>query len=176
MSSGKVQILVRFLVSFIFCIWFTVMPKSTWWQGLVFWNSFQEMFISWNLRLFYTFLFLWWILVSPYYYYFKTFQSPFILALVDGFSLKWLQVSRTLLSILADLNNAVVWMVSTHPLTSMPSSPCTNPLVTAPSSPITIGISVTFMFHSFFSSLTQIILLNIHLLFAHCEVVTSIAI
>ena len=26
------------------------------------------------------------------------------------------QVSRTLLSILADLNNAVVWMVSTHPL------------------------------------------------------------
>ena len=33
------------------------------------------------------------------------------------------QVSRTLLSILAVLNNAVVWMVSTRPATSMSSNP-----------------------------------------------------
>ena len=65
------------------------------------------------------------------------------------------QVSRTLLSILADLDNAVVWMVSTCPLISKSSSPFTNPLVTIPSTPITTGITVTFMFHSFFSSLAR---------------------
>ena len=36
------------------------------------------------------------------------------------------QVSRTLLSILADLNNAVVWMVSTRALISESSGPCKN--------------------------------------------------
>ena len=40
------------------------------------------------------------------------------------------QVSRTLLSILAYLNNVVVWTVSTRPVISKSSSPCTNPLVT----------------------------------------------
>ena len=60
------------------------------------------------------------------------------------------QVSRTLLSILAVLSNAVVWMVSTRPPTSKSSSPFNNPLVIVPNAPITIGIIVTFMFHSFF--------------------------
>ena len=60
------------------------------------------------------------------------------------------QVSRTLLSILAVLNNAVVWIVSTRPPTSKSSSPFSNPLVTVPNAPITIGIIVTCMFHSFF--------------------------
>ena len=59
------------------------------------------------------------------------------------------QVSRTLLCILADVNNAVVWMASTCLFISKFSSPCTNPLVTAPWEPIIIGINVTFMFHSF---------------------------
>ena len=59
------------------------------------------------------------------------------------------QVSRTLLSILVDLNNVVVWMLSTR-LLSMSSSPCTNPLVTVPRAPITIGITVTFILHRFF--------------------------
>ena len=53
------------------------------------------------------------------------------------------QVSRTLLSILAVLNNAVVWVVSTRPSTSKSSSPFSNPLVTVPNAPITIGIIVT---------------------------------
>ena len=35
------------------------------------------------------------------------------------------------------------------------SSPSTNPLVTVPRASITIGIIVTFMFHSFFNSLTR---------------------
>ena len=65
------------------------------------------------------------------------------------------QVSRTLLSILFNLYNAVVWMVSTCSLISKSSSPCTNLLVTVLSAPITIGITVTFMFHSFFSSLAR---------------------
>ena len=39
------------------------------------------------------------------------------------------QVSRTLLSILAVPNNAVVWTVSTSPVIFKSSSPCTNPLV-----------------------------------------------
>ena len=58
------------------------------------------------------------------------------------------QVSRTLPSILADLNNAVVWMISTSVLLS---SRFTNLFVTVLNAPITIGITVTFMFHSFFS-------------------------
>ena len=62
------------------------------------------------------------------------------------------QVSRTRLSILAVLSNAVVWIVSTRPLTSKSSRPFNNPLVTVPNAPITI---VTFMFHSFFNSLAR---------------------
>ena len=65
------------------------------------------------------------------------------------------QVSRTLLSILAVFNNAVVWMVSTRPPTSKSSRPFNNPLVTVPKAPITIGIIVTFMFHSFLNSLAR---------------------
>ena len=65
------------------------------------------------------------------------------------------QVSRTLLSILAVLNNAIVWMVSTRPPTSKSSSPLSNPLVTVPKAPITISIIVTFKFHSFFNSLAK---------------------
>ena len=66
------------------------------------------------------------------------------------------QVSRTLLSILAVLNNAVVWRVSTHPPTSKSSSPFNNPLVTVPKAPIMIGIIVIFMFHSFFNFLAKL--------------------
>ena len=62
------------------------------------------------------------------------------------------QVSRTLLSILADLSNVVVWMVSTRPLVSKSSSPFNKLLVTVPRAPITIGTNVTFLFHTFFSS------------------------
>ena len=76
------------------------------------------------------------------------------------------QVSRTLLSILADLNSTVLWMVSTRVLLSTSSSPLTSPLVTVPSAPITIGITVTFMFRSFFSSQarSQILIIFFHLL------------
>ena len=65
------------------------------------------------------------------------------------------QVSRTLLSILAVFNNAVIWMVFTRSPTSKSSRPFNNPLVTVPKVHITIGIIVTFMFHSFFNSLAR---------------------
>ena len=65
------------------------------------------------------------------------------------------QVSRTLLSILAIFNNAVVWIVPTRPPTSKSSRPFNTPFITVQKSPITIGIIVSFMFHSFFNSLAR---------------------
>ena len=52
------------------------------------------------------------------------------------------QVTGTLLSILAVLNNAVVWMVSTRPPTSKSSRPFNNSLVTVPNAPIIIIIII----------------------------------
>ena len=59
------------------------------------------------------------------------------------------EVSRTLLSILADLDNAEVWMFSTSLLISKSSTLYPNPLMNVPSAPITIGITVTFKFCCF---------------------------
>ena len=61
------------------------------------------------------------------------------------------QISRTLLSILANLNNAVFLMASTRPVISKSSSSCTKPLVTILRTRITIGIIVhvpLFFFNS----------------------------
>ena len=68
---------------------------------------------------------------------------------------KSLQVSRTLLSILAFLSNAKVWMVSTRLFIFKSSSPIINPFVTVPRAPIITYINATFMFHSFFCSLAR---------------------
>ena len=59
------------------------------------------------------------------------------------------------LSILADLNKAIVWTVSIHPVIYKSFSPCTNPLLTVPRALITNGIIVTFMFLSFFNALAR---------------------
>ena len=66
------------------------------------------------------------------------------------------QVSGTLLSVLAVLNNVVIWMVSTRPPTSKSSSHFNNPLVTVTKVPITIGIIVTFVFRSFFQFTSKV--------------------
>ena len=71
-------------------------------------------------------------------------------------------VSRTLLSILSVLNNAVVWMVSTRPPTSKSSSLFSNPLVTVPKAQITIGIIVTCMFHSFFQFPSKVEVIRVY--------------
>ena len=80
-----------------------------------------------------------------YHYYFRIFPAnvSFHWSLSD---IQPSQVSRTLLSILADLNNEV-WMVSTCPLIFKCSSPLTRPMENVPSAPIMIGITVTFAFH-----------------------------
>ena len=49
------------------------------------------------------------------------------------------QVTRSLLSILADLNSAVVWMDFTSPLISKSTSPSANLLVNVSRAPTTIG-------------------------------------
>ena len=58
------------------------------------------------------------------------------------------KVSRILLSILANRNNTVVWMVSVRPLIS-------NLPGIIPSAQVTVGTAVTLMFHSFLSSLAR---------------------
>ena len=66
---------------------------------------------------------------------------------------KFPQISRNLLSILTDLKNAVVWMVFICPPIFNSSSPLSNLFGILPSAPTTIGITVHFKFHIFFSSL-----------------------
>ena len=61
------------------------------------------------------------------------------------------QVSKILLSILANLNNAVVWIVSIWHLTFNSASLFPKPLKTIPSESTTISITVTFMCHNLFS-------------------------
>ena len=63
------------------------------------------------------------------------------------------QLSRILLSILSDLNSAMVWMVLILPLISNSSRPISNLLGTVLRT--VIVITVTFMFHSLFSSLAR---------------------
>ena len=90
---------------------------------------------------------------SEYNFFFFFTLWTFFTSVVFHWSLsdsKSLQVSRTLLSILADLNNAIVWMVSTCPLIYKSSCHFINSSVTVPRTPITVGIIVTFMFYSFF--------------------------
>ena len=79
--------------------------------------------------------------------------------LADGLSLvskqqKSVSVSRTLRNILADLKNAV-WMLLILSPISNSFSPLIKPLGTVPRASFTIGIIVTLMFHSLFSSLTR---------------------
>ena len=95
---------------------------------------------------------------TDYYYYYLLIRGFHIS--VSWWSFHWWwsdskspQVSRTLLNIQAVFNNAVVWIISTQQPTSKSSRPFNNPFVTVSKAPITIGIVVTFMFHSFLNSL-----------------------
>ena len=63
------------------------------------------------------------------------------------------QVSCTLLSIMADLSNAVVWVVSSRPFISKFYSFFIKHLITEPRVLITTGVTITLMFHSFFQFL-----------------------
>ena len=67
-------------------------------------------------------------------------------------------VHRTLLSIPADFNGAVVCMFSIHPLISNSAGFLSTTLDTVPSAPTIIGLTVTFMLHRFFGYLLRLIL------------------
>ena len=66
---------------------------------------------------------------------------------------EFFQVSRTLLSIFADLNN---WMVSTGPLISKTFNSCTNIFVSAPSALITINYHRHFHVPKFFQFFSKV--------------------
>ena len=68
---------------------------------------------------------------------------------------EWLQVSKILLSILADFYDAVVWMVPIFPLVSCSSSLFSMPLGTVPRALTTVGITDTFKFRKIFCSLAK---------------------
>ena len=63
---------------------------------------------------------------------------------------KFPQISRTLHSILYDLNNSIVWIVSSCPLISKSSSLIIKHLMTVLNALSIIGIIVAFIFHSSF--------------------------
>ena len=78
---------------------------------------------------------------------------------------------RTLLCILVEFDNSVVWIVSSRSLISKSSSPFTNSSVTILSAPITIGITVTFLFRCCFRSYLIILFLSIYLLIDYfCQI------
>ena len=83
------------------------------------------------------------------------------------------QVHRTLLSILTVLNDAVVWMVSTHPPTTFSFSSLYNTFVTVLKAPITIGIIVSFMFHFFFQFHSKVQVFTLHFTFFHFHSLVS---
>ena len=79
----------------------------------------------------------WWDFFKP------VLAEGFYLSLSDS---KSPHVSRTLLTILADLNNVVTLMVSTSPLISTSSCPFLTPLGIIPCAAFTTGITVTFIY------------------------------
>ena len=103
------------------------------------------------------------VFIIPYIL-FLTIVSRWFFSGIWGYSKSPL-FSRTLLTILADINNAVVWMVSTCPLIFKSSSPFTNLLGIVPSALITTGINVTLTSLVYvFSSLAKSWYLSLFLL------------
>ena len=131
----------------ILCVSFSVTDSGLCKYHLVVWSSFNLLYNSQWI----TFLTKLWLVV------FVSFSQQRLLmffhwSLTDS---KSTQVSRTLRSILANLNNSVVWRMSIHlPICNF-SSPLSKPLGTVPNVPFTIGITVTFMLHNFISSLAR---------------------
>ena len=115
---------------------------------LVFWLVLGSPFLSRSPRGFSLYYFEGDFLCIIIFTVWEFFESALTGSLSQEF--EWQQVSSSLLNILTDLSNAVVWIVSTRSLISKSSSPFTDPLMIVPRTSITICITVTFMFHSFF--------------------------
>ena len=103
-------------------------------------------------------LFHFFFLQMDYYYYYYYYNTP-----CDFFSYftgGWVTTSLFsslgfFLNILSNLNNAIVWMASIHPLINHSFSLLSNPLETVLNLPFTAKINVTFMLHNFLSSLAR---------------------
>ena len=91
----------------------------------------------------------------------------------DGVKSKYPQVIRTFLTIQAYLNNAVFWMAYNRPLIPKSTSSCTKTLVTVPTALITIGISVTFIFHNCYRLSSRVLVLFSLFAFLQFEHVVS---
>ena len=145
---GSSKYLPLFSFSSISTLWFSGIQSPL----LVSFSFFKTITRYGNLSMIGWYVWIWKLQRYYYYYYSLEFshQRKLMVFHWRRSDSKSPQVSRTLLSILAVFNNAVVWMVSTRSPTSKSSRPFNNPLVTVPKAPTTIGIIVTFMFHSFF--------------------------
>ena len=126
-SLARSRYLSFFSLSFRFILWSAGTAKSTI-LLILFLYSFRVFHISVS----------WWSLTRVWMTV-SLFKSP--------------QISRTFPCILADLNNAVVWMVSTGPVISKSFTPFIYPSLTILRAPITVSIIVTFMFRSCFFSI-----------------------
>ena len=84
------------------------------------------------------------LLLKSFSYLFYHFFFPWCLS--DKFS----QVSRNVLSILDDFDNAMIWMVPIFPPISGPVSLFSSFLPTIPRAPTTFCITVIFMFPNFY--------------------------
>ena len=135
-------------------VWYNCLQvafKKWVWSSLV--AKYLQLYVKTKLRFFFSFFFFFFffLLLLLLLLLLFTLWEFFTSILADGLSLEFEcdskspQVSRILLSILAVLNNAVVWIVSSRPPTSKSSSPFNNPLVTVLKAPLTIGIIVTLI-------------------------------
>ena len=68
-------------------------------------------------------------------------------------------VSRTLLGILASLDNVIVWIVTTRTLISKSFNPIINPLLIVLIASISVAISITFNLRSFFQFPSKVLIL-----------------
>ena len=101
-----------------------------------------------------------WVSQENYsFYFFFVFIIIIIIKLHASFShkrdSKSPQISKILLSILADLNYTLVWMVSIRLAISNTSSPLSKPLGIILSTPVTIGVTVALLYHRFLISLAS---------------------
>ena len=92
------------------------------------------------------------LIISPASFLHLRYLMVFFWSLSDSMSP---QVSKILLGILANLCDAVVWMVSVRPPISNSSSLFTKLLGIVPSAPITTRITINYIFQSFFSCLPK---------------------
>ena len=94
--------------------------------------------------------------VKHYYYYWLLWEF-FTPMLTDGFpqESEWQPFSFSFQNSYQYSDRSLVWMVSTYTMISEFSSSITNRLGIVPSATAIIGITVTFMFHSFSLSLAR---------------------